>query len=183
MLLATLERRIRNPKEFEKEFEKFWIGIDAKISQEKSVAQVSRYDGRAIVLGVNRFFETGPVAFNTNMNNFTPPETEHLLITRLRLYEGILATVNLTVWAAPSTDLILNSQISVLNNGVRVLSRYPGLDFQALTTRDNATLELEEPIAWIGQTDLIVEVITPTGLDVPLNTNFRVEVIGIGYTA
>jgi len=181
MLLATLERRIANPKAFEANFESFWVGINAKISQEKSVAQVSRYDSRAIITGSNKFFETAPVQFNTNMTNFTSPETEHLLITRIRLFEGVNATVSSTVWAAGSTNLLLNSQVTVINNGVKVLSRYPSVDFMALTTRDNATVELEEPIAWIGQTDLVVEITTPTGLAVPANTNFRAELIGIGY--
>jgi len=182
MLLPTLEKRIRQPKVFEAEFEKFWRGIGAKISQEKSVAQVSRYDSLAVAAGVNTFFDQNPVAFDSNMNNFTPPQTEHLLITRLRFFEGVNAAINATVWGQGATTAVAqNAQITIINNGIRVFTRYSGVDFMQLTTRDSATIELEEPIAWIGQTDLEVQI---NIIGAPAaNTNFRIEVIGIGYVA
>lgn len=181
MLLPTLEKRIRNPKDFEAEFAAFWKEIGAKLVQEKTVAQAVRYDSLALATGTNKFFDTAPVAFETNMNSFTPPETEHFLITRMRLAVGVNAVLLSTDWtygADPAVEK--NGQLSITNNGVRVLDRYPLSDFiPDLLTRDVGTVELEEPIAWIGQTILTAQI--ELNAAPAANSNMRFELIGIAY--
>lgn len=181
MLLSTLENRIRNPKVFEAGFGKFWKAIGAKLVQEKTVAQLTRYDSQQMADGTTNFFKSGPVAFQTNMNSFTPPESEHFLITRVRIFEGVSVNVVTTDWdAGPTSQPAKSAEISMVNNGVRVLAQIPLTDFlDTLTTKDLGTLDLEEPIAWIGQTDMVTTIVTDV---IPvLNTNLRVELIGIGY--
>jgi len=183
MNLVVLEKRIRNPFEFEEEFLAFWKEIGAQVTQEKSVAQVSLYDSRALGAGITRFFTGALVAFNTNLSAFIRPETEHLLITRIKYLEGVAAVVNESVWE-PGTGLIedatKNGQISISNNGVQVLRRYPLNSSNGnITTKDDGVIELEEPIPWIGQTELIIDIDLPNAPGV--NTNGQIQLAGIGY--
>ena len=182
MNISVLEKRLRSPREFEEDFYDFWKKLDIKTDIEKTLAEQTRFDSR--VLGgttITEFFKTGIVASNTNLNQFIPPESEHQLITSLRLWEGADSDIANTDWVAGiSSAVAKNSKISITNNGVKALDEVPLSEFlNDLTTRDNGKYDLDEPIPWVGQTKLIVSIET---FDAPtLNTNLRIGLKGLAY--
>lgn len=185
MNLAILEQRLANPKEFELDFYNFWKALKVKTVQEKTLAEQTRYDSVAVVTGITTLFESEPVNDNTNLTNFTPPESEHQLITQIRIWEGTNAVIADTDWVAGVTNPICqNSKISILNNGITVLDNVPLSEFLPdLTTRDVGLYDLAEPIAWVGQTNLIVQIKSKKGAIIGANTNLRVGLKGLAYVS
>lgn len=183
MNLAILENRLRNPRRFEEDFYNFFAALDVKTDVEKTLAEQTRYDSRAIVAGINQYFKSGVVDQNTNMNQFTPPESEHQLITALRIWDGLQGTIFETDWVGgANTAFTKNCKVTITNNGVKALDAVPLSDFLPdLTTRDLGLYELGEPIPWIGQTNLVVSIETPEGFAVPGNQNLRFGLKGLAY--
>jgi len=183
MYLATLEKRLQNPGVFERNFFDFWDALGVKTDQEKTLAEQTRYDSRQLINGVNQFFKSDVVPNNTNLNQFTPPESEHQLITTLRIWEGTAATVFTTDWVAgASSAFVSNSKITITNNGVKAIDAVPLSDFLPdLTTKDNGLYDLSSVIPWIGQTNLVVSVETPENFGVPINLNLRIGLKGLAY--
>lgn len=183
MNLAVLENRLANPKQFEKDFFDFWDALNVKTVQEKTLAEQTRYDSVAVVTGITTLFESEPVADNTNLTNFTPPESEHQLITQIRIWEATNAVIADSVWTAGVTSGICqNSKISIINNGITVLDNVPLTEFLPdLTTRDIGLYDLAEPIAWVGQTNLIVQIKSKKGAIIGANSNLRVGLKGLAY--
>ena len=182
MDLNQLTFRVKFPMAFQADFRKFWEDIEAPISQSKVLAELVRYD--SLVVGENNSFFKGVVLpFASNMIQFIPPESEHFLISSIRIQEGVSGFVLGTDWEAGAVSAALkNAQMTIINNGDTVLQSEPLTQFEAsLTTRDIGLVDLKQPIAWIGQTPLLVNVILPAGFLIPANLNLRIELIGIGY--
>ena len=161
MNISVLEKRLRNPRQFEEDFFEFWKVLDIKTDIEKTLAEQTRFDSR--LLGgssITEFFKTGVVPSSTNLNQFIPPESEHQLITGIRLWEAVDPDLANSDWVAGiSSAVAKNSKISISNNGVKALDEVPLSEFlNDLTTRDNGIYDLDEPIPWIGQTKLIVSI-------------------------
>jgi len=182
MDLNQLTFRVKFPEAFQKDFAQFWLDIDAKIVQSKVLAELVRYDSLQVGEN-NQYFKGVVVPFNSNMIQFIPPESEHFLISAIRIQEGVNADVGTTDWETGSqTNIIKNAQLTIVNNGDTVLQSEPLTQFEAdLTTRDVGLVDLKQPIAWIGQTPLVATIALKPGATIPANTNLRLEFIGIGY--
>jgi len=182
MDLNQLTFRVKFPHAFQEEFKAFWVDLKAPILQSKVLAELVRYDSLAVG-ETNSYFKGVVTPFNSNMIQFIPPESEHFLISAIRIQEGVNADIGTTDWEAGSqSNIIKNAQMTIINNGDTVLQSEPLTQFEAsLTTRDIGLVDLKQPIAWQGQTPLILTVALKPGSVVPANTNLRVELIGIGY--
>jgi len=183
MNIATLENRLRHPKQFEEDFYNFFAAIDAKTDVEKTLAEQTRFDSRTLAgASITEFFKTDPIPGNTNLNQFIPPESEHQLITAIRIWEGALfGPIFDTDWVPGAQDpAVKNARITITNNGVKALDEVPLSDLiPDLTTRDVGLYSLNEPIPWLGQTKLIVSIDLPGILAGA--TNLRVGLKGLAY--
>jgi len=183
MNLAILENRLRHPMQFEEDFYNFFKDLDIATDIEKTLAEQTRFDSRTLILGVNEFFKTNPVAEQSNLNQFIPPEAEHQLITSIRIWTAVSATINDVRWSlGVSTPFASSARITITNNGVKALDSVPLSEFieeGGMTTRDAGTYYLAEPIPWVGQTKLIVTIETIGTLAV--NNNLRVGLKGLAY--
>lgn len=183
MDLNQLTRRVMNPNEFQNAFVKFWIGIGAKIVQSKTIAELGRYHAQAVKAQMT-FFKGVATPFETNMSSFTPAESEHFLISNIKVYQSVGATITDEVWdAGVSAEVLQNAQMTIVNNGVVVLQSQSMRAFNndSVTTRDIANLDLKQPIAWNGQTPLVVTVTLPDGGAIEEGLNLRIELVGIGF--
>jgi len=185
MNIAILEKRLANPGIFEKQYFAFWKALKVKVLQQKTLAEQTRYDSHFLNSGsVTNFFKGTPDQRDTNMgSSFTSAASEHMLVTGIRIWEGVNAVISDTDWTAGASEAaVKNAKMSILNNGTKVLDDVPLSDFlDDLTTRDDGFYDLNEPIAWEGQTDLIVSIeLTDTGI-IPVSTNLRVGLRGLAY--
>jgi hypothetical protein len=165
-----------------KAFELYLAENGAKVTQSKSLADVSFYHSLTIGTGTSgTFFRGDASTANTNLDQFTRPEGEHVAITAIQLLEGNNATIGDTDWipATAGADWAKNGYFTIYSNGVKVADKIPATDFLKEVESDQpATKELTVPIFWAGQTSLEVKFeSTKAGAS---SDNLRVVLKGIG---
>lgn len=179
---ALLEARMRNPKGFKDAILAFFAANQAKVNIGKSIGQLEIYDQQAVAGVTQARFFTGQVAANrTNLqNSFTRPEGEHMIITGIKVYDGLAANIEDTDWVLGcSTADVKNGLVTVSSNGTVFLRNYPLVAANDETTDDSrGTIFLSEPIFWAGQTELEVNVTFPSAP--AATTNLRMAVVGVG---
>lgn len=186
MLPNSILNRFKRPAQMEEDFIKYLQAAGARIDNSKTIASVSYYHQLDGVLSNNLSFFTGTrVQGDTNLASFVRPQSEHALIYAIKLWQGDNGGVTIfdSNWTAGSSDSVLqNCQFSITNNSEVELKNYPVTDFQNdLTTKDQGTIFLDEPIIWLGQTELILRLNTATsGTTFSADTPVRFELVGIG---
>jgi len=175
-------KQLEEQKRLVSAFEKTLSENGAKISQSKSLADVSFYHSLAIETAKSAvFFEGNASTSNTNLRQFIRPEGEHVVITALEVLAGNNATLGSTDWTPLTTGdaYAKNATMTVYANGIKVLDRYPLADFiKDVDSDEPATVELMTPIFWGGQTELRVEYSSTVGG--AASDNLRIGVKGIG---
>lgn len=173
---------MRNPNGFKQAILAFFEANKAKVNLNKSIGQLEIYDQQVVAAVTQANFFTGQVAANrTNLlNSFTRPEGEHMIITSIKISDGLAANIEDTDWAiGASTADVKNGLMTVTSNGTVFLKNYPLLAANDEVTDDSrGTIFLSEPIFWAGQTSLEVQVTFPSAP--AATTNLRVSVVGVG---
>lgn len=113
-------------------------------------------------------------------STFQYPDSEHFLVTSLRIYQGANATLNVTAWTpGVAAGDAQNGTFTINNNGTNVMKDVPFTAFsQGTNNADGGYLELACPFVWVGQTSLSIigtwpAVLTTTTL------NLRFELVGL----
>jgi len=181
-LTQSTINQIKNPGQLQENFIKYLEEAGLSIDNSKTIAAVALYDQRQIAgTLVTKFFTGTFDSTNTNVvGSFVRPQSEHVMITHIRVADAVSATVNLSNWIpGVATAATKNARISILNNSEQELKKFPLTEFIAgLTTKDVGLLTLEEPILWQGQTELDL---TFEAVSNPIaNKNLRITLIGIG---
>jgi len=169
---------------------KFFQDNFGAVTLPKRVADFIFYDQLAAVGATVLAFYDG--AFSPDRSNFPGgtfvlPQSEHALITGVRLLEGANASPDETAWTYGVNDaLAKNGTLDVLINGVVVLKSIPLTAFQPGGSANQGTNEnvgtffFMEPLVLLGQEDITVRVSfgnAPT----TANYNLRVELMGIRF--
>jgi hypothetical protein len=171
-LLSNKIFQILNPKIAVRGFVdllKLW-GIN--IDQNKTLADFN--------LG-NNVKATGQTIVRFLAPNFSFPDSEHFLITGIRVLSGT-GTVDVdrqlyTPGIATDGD-VQAGLLSINNNGSTVLKEIPLSSFSTGTNLANGGyLELSNPILWVGQTNLQAEV-SFDNAPATVDYNLRLELIG-----
>ena len=180
--------RFKNPKAFQNAFMNFLAENNLVFQQSKTLAELVRYDQKAIGgSSTAQFFAGNFVQGNTNLlNQYTPPESEHMVIWGIRMFfngDGNDPTYD-SIWAEGNGNepTLQNAKMSIKNNSVEVLRDYPCTDFiPDLTTKDIGLITLSEPIVWAGQTNCVLTLKTadPT-VNFTDDVAVRIEYVGIG---
>lgn len=183
MPLVLLEQRFANPMQFKKLIQNYLNENKLKIDQSKSIGSIVLYDQQPCV-GVTAvtLFQGVPNAARTNMqNNFVRNQSEHVILTSLRVCDGAAAVLNATDWNIGVADAATkNGLISIQVNGVVYMNRVPLTEFNPdLTDESQGRFDLPEPILWPAQTEIKVSLEWATAPAVA-NSNIRVELEGIG---
>lgn len=186
MLKKQMIQQFMTPKKIQRAFINYLAKNEAKINQDKTIAYTVLNDARNI--GGERVvdFFTGqnlPIATNIE-GDFVRPESEHLLIYKIRLYVAPGDDLETANYNRGSSGNIAynNSVIDVYNNGVRMLKNIPIADFIQENTssiNDRGTLTLDEPILWQGQTPFLIQLKDKSGLTYATGV-IRFDLVGIG---
>lgn len=192
MLPKEIIKRINNPGGFEEEFINYLKVSKAPINQDKTIAYQVLSDARPVPVGssVVKYFTGTFNQVNTNIQtgSYVRPESEHFLIYGIRAYYGIGATPDLVTWSRGGwigSGAFYNSVINLVCNSVQYLKNVPVDQFEPDTDASEnggrATLWLDEPILWEGQTELVLEQSTkdPAGYQT-LTACMRFDLVGIG---
>lgn len=181
----VLEERMKNPGGFKAALLAYLAANNCKVEQAKSIAELSLYD-QQVVAGLTRvvFFQGQVSAQRTNLqNSFTRPDSEHMIITGIRLLDGTNAAIDATDWSTGlSLAALKNATFTVVVNGVTYLRNFPAADASdELTDKNRGIIYLTEPIVWPAQTTAQVEFIFPVAPGA--NINLRCELVGVGTLA
>lgn len=185
MLKKQMIQQFLNPGKIQKGFIKYMEASKANINQDKSIAYQVLNDSKSLSgLRVVDFFTgtNNPQATNIE-GDFVRPESEHLLIYKIRLYSGN-SPLPAVAWSrgAQPTPPFQNAVIDVYSNGVRMLKNIPISDFfqdNISSINDRGTLTLDEPILWQGQTPFLIQMKDKSGLTFG-NFSARFDLVGIG---
>jgi hypothetical protein len=119
---------------------------------------------------------------NMNMlpNAFQYPDSEHFIITAIRIYQGTNATLNQTAWTpGVAAGDAQNGNFNITNSGTIVMKDMPFTMFsQGTNNADGGYLVLSKPIVWLAQTQLQMACTWPVILSTA-TLNLRVEFIGL----
>jgi len=161
-----LVNRFKSPDGFSMLFKRYLAANGARVSVEKTIAQASFFHAKAI--GTNTTFFSGSTASSatnfTNLNDFVRNEGEHMMINSIQISTGVNAAITAVLWleGAGTVANDNNGTLSLVNNGVTVLSKYDLGQFKTgLTTADDGVVNLVEPIIWRGQTPCEATIIVP----------------------
>lgn len=127
------------------------------------------------------FFTGSTAGEDTNLDQFTLPQNQPMLVTALRIFEGANADVNKTAWAPGITAA--DAQNGVLNlsmNNRDMLVRLPLTDFVAAPEDPNAGIvELVQPIVIVDQQAFKASLTFANAISTATE-NLRIELIGLG---
>lgn len=179
--------------------QKFFADNYGKTDLPKRVADFVIYDQIAVnTLQTANFFQG---TYSTNRTNFPGgsfimPQSEHAVITGIRVLEGTNAAVQSTAWNYGVRDAVtLNGELTVTSNGETILTQLPLTAFQsnvdlnaaagtpsfAGETDDNAGFfYFMEPLVLLGQTDIKSNIQFKAAV-ATANLNLRVELHGIRF--
>jgi len=159
----------------------------------KTVADFAIFDQLVAVGQTTLQFFNGQ--FTTARSNFpggafVAPNSEHMLVLGLKLYEGANATVNATDWAPGVSDAALkNATLDVFINGQKVVTQLPLTMFDpnelsatnsGRTDDGRGVFYFYEPLVVLGQQIITIQVNIPTASAVA-NLNLRAEIQGIRF--
>lgn len=157
----------------------------------KTFADMVRYDTINIATGgagVKEYFQGDFSQDRTNMeDSFRSAQSEHMVITGMRLETGVGTVLNDVDLAqglptGANGAAMKSAVVSITNNIETGLSRYPISEALAdLTVRDNGFIKFKAPIAWIGNTNIKVNVNFPVAPEP--NQILRIKLIGLGFTS
>jgi hypothetical protein len=170
---------------------KFFSDNFGKTTLPKRVADFAIYDQLAAVGNtVITFFAGTYTAARSNFpgGSFTLPDSEHALITGIRIYQGAAATITATVWTPGlSTDAAaVNGLLSIRINGETVITNLPLALFQPGQVANGGTNEdvgyyyFVEPLVLLGQNQIEVQVTFPAA-PATANYNLRFEIHGVRF--
>lgn len=186
MIPVEIAARINNPGKIEKALLHYLEKSGAKVNQSKTIASQILYHQKALN-GLNsvEFFTGNLNSEETNIVNFTRPESEHFLIYGIKAYylddTDPIGVYETGIVGGPLLGPeLVNANISITVNSVRVLKNLPCTEFDALDiTQNQGIAMLNEPILWPGQTSLILTLQAKPGVNFGLEC-VRFELIGIG---
>lgn len=183
MIPISVQKQFANPDGLQDNFMNFLSENNLKFTTSKTLMSVSFYDQLNVGLVTQaQFYQGAATPARTNVgSSFDRPVSEHVAIYAIRIFEGLNANITQTVWTASNNAVatLQNATMSIVNNGVRVLRKYPLTDFLAdLTTKDHGLVMLDEVMLWAGNTEM--EVTVEFDNAPILNTNLRVELVGYG---
>lgn len=184
-LLSSYVYDLANPDQLVQLVKGYWAKKGIKINQDKTVAPFTAYVNAVAVSQTSIQFNFPDGTFGTTsggVSGSTYPDSEHMLIVGIRVLQGASATLALSPWVQGVADPnILNGRMTLNNNGTIALKDVPLSRFPVSTGNadlDGGYYQLDQPIAWVGQTSLFVNVAIPTATAVA-NTNLRMELVGI----
>jgi hypothetical protein len=192
---ALLMRRMKEAKQgvgvFATLMVKFFMDNFGKTSLPKRVADFAIYDQLAAVgQTVLLFFSGTYTAARSNFpgGSFTLPDSEHAIITGIRMYQGAAATITATPWTPGiSTDVAaLNGILSIRINGETVVTSLPLAVFQPGQIANGGTNEdvgyfyFTEPLVLLGQNQIEAQVQFPAA-PATANYNLRFELHGVRF--
>lgn len=184
-LLSAYVFDLSNPDKFIQLVKEFWAKKGVKIQQDKTVAVYTAFVNAVAVGNPIVTFNFPDVTFGTangGASGATFPDSEHMLIVGMKLYQGANASLTATPWSQGITDAaLLNGRLSINNSGTVVLKDLPLTRFPSSTNNadlDGGYFMFDNPIAWVGQTSLFATCLFPTAT-ATANTNLRMELIGI----
>lgn len=184
MLPNSILNRFKNPAQMETDFLKYLTAAGARIDNSKTIASVSYYHQIALGGLTSANYFTGElITGNTNLPTFIRPQTEHVVIYAIKAWQGDSdVEVFESQWISGVAEPTLqNSVYTITNNSEVELKNYPMVDFHNdLTTKDQGTIFLDEPIIWLGQTELKLALQAPPGLTFDIAVPIRFELIGLG---
>jgi len=184
MLPNSILNRLKRPAQMEEDFLKYLIAAGATITNSKTIASVSYYHQIALGGLTSADYFTGElITGNTNLAAFVRPQTEHVIIYAIKAWQGDNdVEVFESQWIAGVADATLqNSTFTITNNSEVELKNYPMVDFHTdLTTKDQGTIFLDEPIIWLGQNELKLSLKAPPTLTFDVAVPIRFELIGLG---
>lgn len=188
MLPIQIEKRFNHPAAIENAFLAWLKANNAEIGQSKTIATNVLYHAKDISnLTTSTFFSGTFIASDTNIvGAFIRPQSEHLCVYGIRAYTGSqLGTVTNQSWHRGldfSLDSIpYNATISIINNSERELKNLPMTEFDAdLTTKDQGTVFLDQPILWEGQTELQLVLDAANGTAFASGQFMRFDLVGLG---
>jgi hypothetical protein len=172
----------------------FFMANYGKQSLPKTAADFCLYDQQAVaaLTSVN-FFDGQFTTVRTNFpgSSFVIPESEHTIVTAIRVCEGVNAAVQSTVWhPGAQSAAVKNALFNFSINGQKVLTNLPGTVFDSnldSVTNAGQTDEnvgfffLYEPLVILGQTQLVTNVAFAAGSLPIANTNLRIELHGVRF--
>jgi hypothetical protein len=170
---------------------KFFSDNFGKTSLPKRVADFAIYDQLAAVGNTVLLFFSGTyTAARSNFpgGSFTLPDSEHAIITGVRMYQGAAATITATPWTPGlSTDVAaLNGILSIRINGETVITNLPLAVFQPGQIANGGTSEdvgyfyFTEPLVLLGQNQIEAQVQFPAA-PATTNYNLRFELHGVRF--
>lgn len=174
-----------DPAGYRDAIEKYLEYFDAKISIDKSVGGIVVFDSIATATAAQdtaKFFQGSINATRTNMESFNRAQSEHFIITHMKMLEGVNADLDETAWLRGLADADnQNADWTFDNNGVIEQQSIPNTVFtQAAENPFAGIFELSIPIVWRGQTRIKLNV-NYRNAPSTANTNLRVELWGLGY--
>lgn len=175
------------PAFFQQNLENFLRERGYKVTQKKIVANIVRQNSQTVVNLTSASFFTGtcnPSNASTNLEQFIPNESEHMLILGIRAFEGTGATFPATAWKKGLiTADVMNGEFDVKINGVVRLKKTPLSVFSNSGSADtfpSAGFYLPvEPLVWGGQEELVLGSYWDTAPGTA-NQNLRFELYGVG---
>lgn len=154
------------------------------VDKNKSLGGIVAFHQQTVAtLTTQTYFSGTPVAGTTNLNTFTRPQGEHFIITQIRVFTGVSATLNNTVWVpGVAAAEVINSQFTFNNNGVNVLPIIPMTVFtQAAENPFSGFYDIPFLIIWGGQENIeIRETLLTAGI---ADQNVRFELHGLGLVS
>lgn len=183
----SLAKVLQQPKGVEKAVLNYLRahGVDVSDKANKTIAPIVRYhDIDVETLTSVKFFDGSGTLANTNMKGFLPAKDEHMIITHIRILEGLNASIPATAWTEGlSTADLKNGTVDIKSNGSVIIPELPLTVFTEADEHPAAGFyALAIPIIWEADNAFTFEVTFPVA---PAGTaqNMRVELHGIGLNS
>lgn len=181
--MEWLELRMANPKKFEEVLVNYINASGAKVTNYKTIGDIVVYHQLPVVAaGVYKFFQGVPSAASSNMtgNGFQRSQSEHMVITAIKVLTGNNATIQSTDWTnGAGLPQIKNGAFDLIVNGVTQLRALPcNKANEDVTDSTQGLIGLSLPPVWPGQTDLNINLTTLAAG--AANDNCRFELHGFG---
>lgn len=165
--------------------QKYFADNFGKTTLPKRVADFQIFHNLSVVGKTTVNFFAGN--YSTDQTNFpgstfTLPESEHMIIMSLKMYQGAAANPEESNWVPGVSDaLAKNGRLTLTTNGVVQLIDLPLTAFQSVTTDDSTgKFDLMENIVILGQTNAQATV-SFTDAPTTANLNLRLVYEGIRF--
>ena len=172
-----------NPKAVEGAFVNYLRAFNKKVTKAKTIAHFVAQHAQSVVSQSNvSFFIDSQGAGYTNLTSNQRPESEHFIITEIRMLEGANATVSATDWTEGlSTADVRNAKFDLFVNGVIQMKQFPLTRFvEADEEPYSGIVKINPWIVWGGQEDLEIKVKFETA-PATANQNLMIELAGWAF--